>query len=77
MVTGQKQKNYPCPSTVHTYISMMSYLSTNYVHVIYPDELQIKDITESDIHVSASYLDILLQAVRSDCKQFFFRPEKA
>jgi hypothetical protein len=28
------------------------------VHLIYPDELEIKDTTESDI--SASYLDILL-----------------
>ena len=30
----------------------------NYVHLIYPKELDIKDTTESDI--SASYLDILL-----------------
>jgi hypothetical protein len=30
----------------------------NYVHLIYPDELEIKDTTESD--KSASYLDILL-----------------
>ena len=30
----------------------------NYVHLIYPDELEIKDTIESDI--SASYLDILL-----------------
>ena len=30
----------------------------NYVHLIYPDELDIKDTTESD--KSASYLDILL-----------------
>ena len=30
----------------------------NYVHLIYPDELDIKDTTESDN--SASYLDILL-----------------
>jgi hypothetical protein len=30
----------------------------NYVHVIYPDELEIKDTTESD--KSASYLHILL-----------------
>jgi hypothetical protein len=30
----------------------------NYVHLIYPDELKIKDKTESD--KSASYLDILL-----------------
>jgi hypothetical protein len=41
----------------------MSYLSTNYYfhnydHLIYPDELEIKDTTESGI--SASYLDILL-----------------
>jgi hypothetical protein len=28
--------------------------------VINPDELEIKDTTESDIHVSASYLGILL-----------------
>jgi hypothetical protein len=42
---------------------MMSYQWTtdnfqNYVHLIYPDELVIKDTTESD--KSASYLDILL-----------------
>jgi hypothetical protein len=41
---------------------MMSYSSTiiifTYVHLIYPDELEIKDTTESD--KSASYLDILL-----------------
>jgi hypothetical protein len=30
----------------------------NYVHLIYPDELEIKDTTESD--KSASYLDILV-----------------
>ena len=30
----------------------------NYVHLIYPDELEIKDTTESDR--CASYLDILL-----------------
>jgi hypothetical protein len=30
----------------------------NYVHLIYPDELEIKDTTESD--KSTSYLDILL-----------------
>jgi hypothetical protein len=30
----------------------------NYVHLIYPDDLEVKDDTESDI--SASYLDILL-----------------
>jgi hypothetical protein len=30
----------------------------NYVHFIYPDELEIKDTTESD--KSVSYLDILL-----------------
>jgi hypothetical protein len=30
----------------------------NYVHLIYPDELEIKDTTESD--KSASYLDILM-----------------
>jgi hypothetical protein len=30
----------------------------NYVHLIYPDELEIKDATEYDR--SASYLDILL-----------------
>jgi hypothetical protein len=30
----------------------------NYVHLIYPDEIEIKDNTESD--KSASYLDILL-----------------
>jgi hypothetical protein len=30
----------------------------NYVHLLYPDELEIKNTTESD--KSASYLDILL-----------------
>jgi hypothetical protein len=30
----------------------------NYVHLIYPDKLEIKDTTESD--KSASYLDMLL-----------------
>jgi hypothetical protein len=30
----------------------------NYVHLIYPDDFEIKNTTESDI--SASYLDILL-----------------
>ena len=48
---------------------MMSYPSTiiifhNYVHLIYPDELDIKDITESDR--SASYLDILLNIDSND-----------
>jgi hypothetical protein len=37
---------------------MMSYPSTNVIFTIYPDELEIKDTTESD--KSASYLDILL-----------------
>jgi hypothetical protein len=47
----------------HTYryiddvLSMNSYNFHNYVNLIYPDELEIKDTTESDI--SASYLDIL------------------
>jgi hypothetical protein len=37
----------------------MSYLSTiDYVHLIYPNELEIKDTTESEKF--ASYLDILL-----------------
>jgi hypothetical protein len=34
-------------------------LKTSYVHLIYPDELEIKDTTESD--KSASYLHILLK----------------
>jgi hypothetical protein len=38
---------------------MIVYLKLhNYVHLIYPDELEIKDTTEYDR--SASYLDILL-----------------
>jgi hypothetical protein len=51
-------------STIHLDISMMFYISIgahNFhicVHVIYPEELEIKDNTESD--KSASYLDILL-----------------
>jgi hypothetical protein len=36
----------------------------NYVHLIYPDELEIKDTTESDN--SASYLDILLNIYSND-----------
>jgi hypothetical protein len=36
----------------------------NYVHLIYPDDLEIKDTTESD--KSASYLDILLNVDSND-----------
>ena len=48
----------------HTFRYIDDVLSINnhnfhsYVHLIYPDELEIKDTTESD--KSASYLDILL-----------------
>jgi hypothetical protein len=38
-----------------TTISINNHNFHNYVHLIYPDELEIKDTTES-----ASYLDILL-----------------
>ena len=47
----------------HTFIYIDDVLSINnhnfhnYVHLIYPDELEIKDTTESD--KSASYLDVL------------------
>jgi hypothetical protein len=36
----------------------------NYVQLIYPDELEIKDTTESE--KSASYLDILLKIYSND-----------
>ena len=39
-------------------LSINNHKFHNYVHLIYPDELEIKDTTESD--KSASYLDILL-----------------
>jgi hypothetical protein len=39
-------------------LSMNNHDFHNYVHLIYPNELEIKDTTESD--KSASYLDILL-----------------
>ena len=39
-------------------LSINNHNFRNYVHLIYPDELDIKTTTESDI--SASYLDILL-----------------
>jgi hypothetical protein len=48
-------------SFIHTFRYIDDVLSINihdYVHLIYPDELQIKDATESD--KSATYLDILL-----------------
>ena len=40
------------------YFESRTYNFHNYVHLIYPDELEIKDTTESDR--CASYLDILL-----------------
>ena len=40
------------------YISIGAHNFHNCVHVIYPEELEVKDNTESD--KSASYLDILL-----------------
>jgi hypothetical protein len=40
------------------YLSINNHNFHNYVHLIYPDELEIKDTTESD--KSASYLYILL-----------------
>jgi hypothetical protein len=39
-------------------LSIINHNFHNYVHLIYPDELEIKDTTESD--KSASYLNILL-----------------
>ena len=39
-------------------LSINNHIFHNYVHLIYPDELEIKDTTESDR--CASYLDILL-----------------
>jgi hypothetical protein len=39
-------------------LSINNYNFHNYVHLIYPDELEIKDTAESD--KSASYIDILL-----------------
>jgi hypothetical protein len=39
-------------------LSIKNHNFHNYVHLIYPDELEIKDTTKSDR--SASYLDILL-----------------
>jgi hypothetical protein len=39
-------------------LSINNHNFQNYVHLIYPDELEIKDTTESDR--SSSYLDILL-----------------
>jgi hypothetical protein len=39
-------------------LSIINHNFHNYVHLIYPDELEIKDTTESD--KSPSYLDILL-----------------
>jgi hypothetical protein len=64
------KKNQPCPSTIHTDTSMMSYQSLIIVFTFmsirkkYLDELEIKDTTESDI--SASYLDILLNIISND-----------
>ena len=54
----------PAVSFNHTFryiddvLSINNHNFHNYVHLIYPDELDIKDTTESD--KSASYLDILL-----------------
>jgi hypothetical protein len=39
-------------------LSINNYNFHNYAHLIYPDELEIKDTTESD--KSKSYLDIIL-----------------
>jgi hypothetical protein len=39
-------------------LSINDHIFHNYVHLIYPDELEIKDTTASD--KSTSYLDILL-----------------
>jgi hypothetical protein len=57
-----EKKNH---SAIHLDTSTMSYQSTinnhnfhNYVHLIYPDQLEINDTTESN--KSSSYLDILL-----------------
>jgi hypothetical protein len=44
--------------------SINNYNFHNYAHLIYPDELEIKDTTESDI--PASYLNILLNIDSND-----------
>jgi hypothetical protein len=60
----KKKKRKLAVSFNHTYRYIDDVLSINndnfqnYVHMIYPDELEIKDTKKSDI--SASYLDILL-----------------
>jgi hypothetical protein len=60
---NNKKKN-PAVSFNHTFRYIDDVLSINnnnfhnYVHVVYPDELEINDTTESDR--SASYLDILI-----------------
>jgi hypothetical protein len=51
--------NYTCTFRyIDDVLSINNNNFQNYVHVIYPDELEIKDTTESDKLVS--YLDILL-----------------
>jgi hypothetical protein len=58
----QDNNKKPTVSFNHTFICIDDVLSINnhnfhnYIHLIYPDELEIKDTTESD--KSASYLDI-------------------
>ena len=60
---GIKTKNLPCSFNltyryIYDVLSINNHNFHNYVHLIYPDELEIKDTTESDRCVS--YLDILL-----------------
>jgi hypothetical protein len=54
--TNQKIRQRRTPG--HDVLSINNHNFHNYVHLIYPNELKIKDTTESD--KSASYLDILL-----------------
>jgi hypothetical protein len=57
------QKTRNLPYTLYTnrdigdVLSINNHNFHNYVHLIYPNELEIKDTTESDMY--ASYLDIL------------------
>jgi hypothetical protein len=61
---GMKSNNLLCPSAIHCTcrciddVLLINHAFHIYVHSIYPDELEIKDATESDI--AALYLDSLL-----------------
>jgi hypothetical protein len=64
---------------VNEVLSISNHNFHNYVHLIYPDELEIKDTAEAD--KSASYLDIVLNVVSNGrlttllydkCDDFYF-----